>query len=32
MGELDVKIDNQLDTNSDVEGQKSAADADDDGV
>jgi hypothetical protein len=32
MGELDVKIDDQLDTNSDVEGQKSAADADDDGV
>ena len=33
MGELDIKIDDQLDTNSDVEGQKPAADADDeDGV
>ena len=32
MGELDIKIDDQLDTNSDIEGQKSAADADDDGV
>ena len=32
MGELDVKIDDQLDTNSDIDNQKSAADTDDDGV
>ena len=33
MGELDIKIDDQLYTNADVEGQKPAADADDeDGV
>jgi hypothetical protein len=32
MGELDIKIDDQLDTNSDIDSQKSAADADDDGV
>ena len=32
MGELDIKIDDQLDTNSDIDSQKPAADADDDGV